>query len=40
MSKIKTIKDILPIIEKHDGKLFGKLFEKDIKKIYPDAWIS
>lgn len=40
LEHIKAIKDILPIIEKHDGKVFGKLFEKDIKKIYPDAWIS
>lgn len=40
LEHIKAIKDILPIIEKYDGKVFGKLFEKDIKKIYPDAWIS
>ncbi len=36
----QVIKNLLPIIKKHDGKAFGKLFEKDIKKLYPNAWIS
>lgn len=29
-----------PLVEKHNGKAFGKLFEKELKAMYPNAFIE
>lgn len=44
MTKYKKAIDFLnaikPVIEKHDGKGFGKRFETDLKAVLPEAYIS
>ncbi len=44
MTKYKQTIDFLnaikPVIQKHDGKVFGKRFETDLKSVIPEAYIS
>jgi len=37
---IEFLKAIIPVVQKHDGKVFGKRFETDLKGVLPKAYIS
>ena len=37
---IKFLQDMKAIIQKHDGKVFGLRFKKDINAVYSSAWID
>lgn len=40
MNTIELLTSLMPIIQKHDQKVFGKRFENDLKAVHPKAYIS
>lgn len=40
MEYVEFLKALKPILKKHDGKVFGKRFESDLKAVMPGAYIS
>ena len=40
MTYIEFLQNLKSVLKKHDNKVFGKRFEKDLQDIIPDAYIS